>query len=85
MHFFEWLAKLMDDQYFVNDFFFHLSIRPVKNDCGTFMIGSGLMSGLLTPAFARLSAMSFPSMLLCPGTQVRVTLLLDASFWVSLL
>lgn len=45
----------------------------VTNDCEAVQIGLGLIDGTTTPDLEGWSAITLPPMLLCPGTQTRVT------------
>lgn len=59
-------------------------MRPSSNDDVALSIGSGLgidsgpIDGIMTLDFTSWSAISLPSMLLCPGTQARVPELAEA-------
>ena len=46
-------------------------------------MGPGPLNAMHPPFFANVSARSLPSWPSCPGTQIRVTLFLSPSFWIT--
>lgn len=79
MQFFDCFAWFMEFQCFLKDSLLHLLMSPLKYDGGTFSRGSAPIRGSRAPSLAKPSAISLPSMPLCPGTHSRETELFCAS------
>ena len=81
MQFFDCLACSIEFQWLKKVIRFHLIMWFLRKDEVTFTQGSGVGDTDAAPDLARSSAISFPCILLWPGTQIRLTWLLEASFW----